>query len=124
MPVYCCRWRSGDISFVSARNKKEAVDALDEHGNAETSDIFEVPEFMLHMRLEDNGKFSFHSFGEVAHFEVMTEAYPLLGALLQFARPTPSQVRQAVREERSRLKRVDAEKPAVREQPKKRVKNA
>ena len=144
MRVFCCRWPNGDISFVAARNKKEAVMALDELGNAETSDVFTVAEFMLHLRLEDNGKFSFQSFGEVAHFEIMTEAYPLLEALVEFARPSTSQVRQAVREERKRLKGREVEEPEtqvgreikkqldaptalvneiVREQAKKRLKN-
>ena len=104
MPVFCCRWPHGDISFVAARNKREAVIALDELGDAETSDIFTVAEFMLHLRLEDNGKLSFRSFGEVAHFEIMTEAYPLLHSLVELARPSTSQVRQAVREERRRMK--------------------
>jgi hypothetical protein len=114
MAVFCCRWPNGDISFVAARNKQEAVIALDELGNAETSDIFTVPEFMLHLRLEDNGKFSFESFGEVAHFEIMTEAYPLLEALLEFAKPSTAQVRQAVREERKRLKGREVKEPETR----------
>ena len=104
MPVFCCRWPNGDISFVAARNRREAVIALDELGNAEASYIFTVAEFMLHLRLEDNGKLSFQGFGEVAHFEIMTEAYPLLESLLELSRPSSSQVRQAVREERRRLK--------------------
>ena len=144
MQVFCCRWQNGDISFVAARNKKGAVIALDELGNAETSDIFTVAEFMLHLRLEDNGKFSFQSFGEVAHFAIMTEAYPLLLALVEFATPSTTQVRQAVREERMRLKAREVEEPEtqvgreikkqldaptalvneiVREQAKKRLKN-
>jgi hypothetical protein len=144
MPVFCCRWPNGDISFVAARNRREAVIALDELGNAETSYIFTVAEFMLHLQLEDNGKLSFQSFGEVAHFEIMTEAYPLLEALVEFARPSTSQLRQAVREERRRLKGGEVEEPEtqvgreikkqldaptvlmneiVREQAKKRLKN-
>jgi len=111
MPVFCCRWPNGDISFAAARNKKEVVIALDEIGNAETSDIFTVAEFMLHLRLEDNGKFSFQSFGEVAHFEIMTEAYPLLETLVEFAKPSASQVRKAVQEERKRLKKREVEQP-------------
>lgn len=111
MPIFCCRWQNGDISFVAARNKKEVLIALDEVGNAETSDIFTVAEFMLHLRLEDNGKFSFQSFGEVAHFEIMTEAYPLLEALVELAKPSASQVRTAVQEERKRLKERKVKEP-------------
>src|SRR3989442_13068222 len=111
MPVFCCRWPNGDISFVAARNKKEVIVALDEVGNAETSDIFTVDEFMLHLRLDDNGKLNFQSFGEVAHFEIMTEAYPLLEALVEFAKPSASLVRKAVQEERKRLKDREVEEP-------------
>ncbi len=56
MRVFCCRWQNGDISFVAARNKEEAVLSLDEVGNAETSDIFPAPKFMLHLRLGDDGR--------------------------------------------------------------------
>jgi hypothetical protein len=111
MPIFCCRWQNGDISFVAARNKKEVVIALDEVGNAETSDIFTVAEFMLHLRLEDNGKLSFQSFGEVAHFEIMTEAYPLLETLVELAKPSASLVRKAVQEERKRLKQRKVKEP-------------
>ena len=114
MPVYCCRWPDGDISFVAARNKKEAIIALDEVGNAEASYIFKVEEFMLHLRLEDSGKLAFESFGEVSHFEIMTEAYPLLENLVQFAKPSASQVRKAVQEERKRLKERAVEEPQTR----------
>jgi hypothetical protein len=114
MPVFCCRWPNGDISFVAGRNKKDAVADLDELGDAETGNVFAVDEFMLHLRLEDNGKLSFHSFGEVAHFEIMTEAYPLLEALVEFAKPSSAQIRLAVKEERRRLKGRQAEKPVVK----------
>src|SRR6185503_3770536 len=100
MPVYCCRWPEGNISFVAARNTKDAIKALDEVGSAEASHIFMVEEFMLHLRLEDSGKLTFESFGEVSHFEIMTEAYPLLENLVQLAKPSPSLVRKAVQEER------------------------
>jgi hypothetical protein len=65
MRVFCCRWQNGDISFVCARNKEEAVLNLDEVGNAETADIFPVPEFMLHLRSQDDGRLSFQFRGSV-----------------------------------------------------------
>ena len=33
---YMCRWHPGDVSFVWASNKDDAVFKLDEQGNAET----------------------------------------------------------------------------------------
>ena len=62
MRVFCCRWQNGDISFVAARNKEEAVLSLDEVGNAEASDIFPSPEFMLHLRLGNDGRLRFQGF--------------------------------------------------------------
>jgi len=29
MPIYMCRWHSGDISFVYASNKEDAIFKLD-----------------------------------------------------------------------------------------------
>ncbi len=34
MPIYMCRWENGDISFVSAVSKDDAIGALDEVGAA------------------------------------------------------------------------------------------
>lgn len=103
MRVFCCRWQNGDISFVAARNKEEAVLSLDEVGNAETSDIFPAPKFMLHLRLGDDGRLSFQGFGEVTESDIMPKAYPVLETLAEFPEPSASRVRQAVRKERKRL---------------------
>jgi hypothetical protein len=35
MPLYLCRWTNGDCSFVFAANRGEAIEGLDEVGNAE-----------------------------------------------------------------------------------------
>ncbi len=144
MRVFCCRWPNGDISFVLARNKEEAVLALDEVGNAETSDIFPAPEFMLHLRLEDDGQLSFQGFGEVTECEILPKAYPVLETLAEFPKPSASSVREAVRKERKRLEGRKGEEPEtligknikrkldaptalvnkiVREQAKKRLRN-
>lgn len=59
MPVLICRWPNGDCSFVSARSKTEAIVRLDEIDNAETSEVFQAPDFMIHLRLADDGGFEF-----------------------------------------------------------------
>jgi hypothetical protein len=81
MPVFICRWPNGDCSFVSAQSKTEAIIRLDEIDNAETSEVFQVPDFMLHLRLADDGSFEFQDFGEDAWDEVR-DACPT------FVRPT------------------------------------
>ena len=111
MHVFCCRWPNGDISFVAARNKEEAVLSLDEVGNAETSDIFPAPEFMLHLRLGDDGRLRFEGFGEVTESDIMPKAYPVLETLTEFPKPSASSIRQAVRKERKRLEGRKGDEP-------------
>ena len=51
MPVYICRWQNGDFSAVSASSRAEAIELLDEVGNAEVCELFAVKNFMVHFRL-------------------------------------------------------------------------
>jgi hypothetical protein len=39
MPLFICRWQNGDFSAVSASSKKDAIELLDEVGNAETCEL-------------------------------------------------------------------------------------
>jgi len=53
MPVYICRWRNGDFSVVSASSQADAIELLDEVGNAEVCDLFPVENFMAHRHLQE-----------------------------------------------------------------------
>jgi hypothetical protein len=53
MPLYICRWQNGDFSAVSASSRTEAIELLDEVGNAEVCELFTVKNFMVHFRLKD-----------------------------------------------------------------------
>ena len=48
MPLYLCRWSSGDCSFVFAANKGEVVECLDEVGIAEGCPLIPLHGFMAH----------------------------------------------------------------------------
>jgi hypothetical protein len=52
MPLYICRWQNGDFSAVSAASKKDAIEVLDEVGNADVCELFTVKNFMVHFRLK------------------------------------------------------------------------
>jgi hypothetical protein len=52
MPLFICRWQNGDFSAVSASSKKDAIELLDEVGNAETSELFTMKNFVVHFRLK------------------------------------------------------------------------
>lgn len=80
MPVYMCRWPNGDLSFVSARNRKNAIVQLDEWGDAEALPLTEVENFMVDFRLADDAELELNSLGESAFDAVWTQAYPVLNA--------------------------------------------
>ena len=82
MPVFLCRWPNGDVSFVSARNKEDAIETLDESDNAELAKLFQIGNFMLDFRLADTGELVFESFGEECETKIMAPAYPLLAKAL------------------------------------------
>jgi hypothetical protein len=52
MPLYICRWKNGDFSAVSAASKTDAIELLDEVGNAEVCELFTVKKFMVHFSLK------------------------------------------------------------------------
>jgi hypothetical protein len=53
MPLFICRWQNGDFSAVSAPSKKDAIELLDEVGNAEVGELFTMKNFMVHFRLKE-----------------------------------------------------------------------
>lgn len=77
-----CRWPNGDVSFVSARNKEDAIVALDEFDNAELAKLFQIGNFMLDFRLVDTGELVFEGFGEECETEIVERAYPILATAL------------------------------------------
>ena len=78
MPLYLCRWTNGDCSFVFAANKGEAIERLDEVGNAEGYPLIGISEFMAHFCLTDTGEVEFEEFGEVTGDMLFEEVYPIL----------------------------------------------
>jgi len=107
-----CRWPNGDVAFVSASNKEDAVVMLDELGNAELAELRQIRDFMVDFRLTDDGELDFHAFGESVLDDIWERAYPLLaqtrltaatddaGELTLAGQET---IREAVRAERQRL---------------------
>lgn len=51
MKLYRCLWPNGDVSLVTAKNKLEAIDALDEVGSAAPDDL-DVVRWPLAIHLE------------------------------------------------------------------------
>jgi len=82
MPLYLCRWPNGDCSVVRANNKGEAVEVLDEIGNAEGCPLITLPTFMVHFRISDVGELELDSLGEATEAALFELAYPLLNEAL------------------------------------------
>jgi hypothetical protein len=84
MPLYICRWQNGDFSAVSASSRSEAIELLDEVGNAEVCELFAVKNFMVHFRLkeevdelDDFVPVEFESFGEGTEDMLCDRVYPV-----------------------------------------------
>jgi hypothetical protein len=73
-----CRWPNGDLSFVSARNREDAIIALDELDNAELAKLRQVRDFMVDVGLTESGDLEFQGFGETCQEDIWNRAYPVL----------------------------------------------
>jgi hypothetical protein len=123
MPLYLCRWTNGDCSFVFAASKGEALELLDEIGNAEGCPLTPIPDFMVHFRFSDDGVFEFEEFGEVTEDVLVETAYPIMSdALLNAPRDEQSgaltpegmeMVKAAVAKERVRVKAKKVAEPGT-----------
>lgn len=120
MPLYLCRWPNGDCSVVRANNKGEAVELLDEIGNAEGCPLVPLPTFMIHLRISDEGEVEFDSFCEATEHVLFELAYPLLNEALlniptdEAGNPTPEgliAISDAVAKERERIRRKKVKEP-------------
>ncbi len=120
MPVFMCRWSNGDFSFVSARDKSKAIEALDEIDNAEGCPLSVVEDFMVHFRLEEDGTFELDGFGEVTENTIWKD-YPILDETLDrifqevkgepLTREDMQVIGEAVSKERERVKPKGVQQP-------------
>jgi len=122
MPVFMCRWSNGDCSFVSARNKSKAIEALDEIANAEGCPLSVVEDFMVHFHLDDDGTLQLEEFGEGTENTIWKD-YPILdetlGQIYEETKDgplTPEYMRvigEAVSKERERVKAKTTKQPST-----------
>ena len=80
MAIYLCRWPNGDFSIVSARSKSDAIEMLDEWGNAEQAIISRITDCMFDFRQSDDGQIELASIGESAEEHSMKRCYSDPGA--------------------------------------------
>jgi len=126
MPVYMCRWENGEVSFVSARSKRDACLLLDEFAAVEPEDLHEVENFMLGFALSDDGGVVLSDLGEATRELFEEKIYPVLYQAKQKAErgveePVKNggpEIRAAVEKERTRLqgkmRQRRAKSPAAR----------
>src|SRR5215470_4418196 len=108
MAVYLCRWPNGEFSVVSARTKDDAIELLDEWGNAEQASLTRMSDCMFDFRLSDDGQIELGGVGEATEEYIMETCYPELQKAVSAAEGDDSedsqkQIRQAVERERTRL---------------------
>jgi hypothetical protein len=84
MPLFICRWQKGDFSAVSASSREEAMELLDEVGNADVAEGFTAKRFMVHFQLkkqvvsmEDPMPIDLEGFGEETYDTRCERVYPV-----------------------------------------------
>jgi hypothetical protein len=112
MPVYLCRWPNGEFSIVSARTKSDAIELLDEWGNAEQASLTRMSDCMFDFRLNDSGKIELGQIGEATDDLIMKTCYPELDKAFasaewdevgqDYSEKGQAQIREAVELERTR----------------------
>jgi hypothetical protein len=113
MAMYLCRWPNGDFSIVSAGTKSDAIELLDEWGNAEQATITRMGDCMFDFCLNDSGEIELAGIGEVTDECIMEICYPELDNAFataewdesgsDFSPAGHAQIRAAVELERTRL---------------------
>ena len=83
MAVYLCRWPNGEFSIVSARTKDDAIELLDEWGNAELASLTRMIDCMFDFRLSDDGQIELGGIGEATEEYIMETCYPELQKALR-----------------------------------------
>lgn len=109
--MYMCRWPNGDLSFVSAQTKEDAIIKLDDWDDAEGAEISQIRNFMVDFRLNDEGELELNEFVQSCRDSILEKAYPRLLSVMRAAPMTPvgapteegtAMIRSAVKEERTR----------------------
>lgn len=113
MANYLCRWPNGDFSIVNAKTKGDAIEMLDEWGNAEQAIVSRMTDCMFDFRLRDDGQIELADIGECTGDSIMKTCYPDLnkafatagwdGDGLDLSEEGRKQIRDAVELERTRL---------------------
>src|ERR1700732_1704355 len=113
MAIYLCRWPNGEFSVVSAKTKSDAIELLDEWGNAEQASLFRMPDCMFDFRLDDDGQIELADIGEATYDHILRTCYPELEKTLEtaegddtgqgYSADSRERIREAVESERTRL---------------------
>ena len=78
MAIYLCRWPNGEFSIVTAKTKGDAIELLDEWGNAEQALLKRMTDCMFDFRLRDDGQIELADVGESTYDRIMESCYPEL----------------------------------------------
>jgi endonuclease/exonuclease/phosphatase family metal-dependent hydrolase len=110
--MFMCRWPNGDLSFVFARNREDAIIMLDEWDNAELAELRQIQSFMVDFNLTDEGELELQAFGERSQDDIWDRAYPVIdqarrnaprNSAGELTEPGKEMMREAVQAEKQRL---------------------
>src|SRR5260370_7719904 len=96
MPLFICRWQNGDCSAVSASSREEAMELLDEVGNADVAEVFTAKRFMVHFQLkkrvdsvEEPVPVDLEGFGQETYDTLCERVYPVYSKASMRVHNTP-----------------------------------
>jgi len=92
MAIYLCRWPNGEFSVVSAKTKSDAIELLDEWGNAEQASLTRMPDCMFDFRLDDDGQIELADIGEATYDHILRTCYPELEKTLEAAEQLKAEI--------------------------------
>ena len=114
-----CRWPNGDLSFVYARTKEDAIVMLDEWDNAELAELRRARDFMVDFRLTDDGELELQAFGECCLDDIWNRAYPVLSeARLKAPATGDGELTSSGKEMIRNAVEAERQRPTGRKQPK------
>lgn len=70
MPMYGVCWENGDVSFISAPNRRAAVAQLDEWASTDPESLQVVNNFAVDFTIDESGNLVFNGFSEYCEHQI------------------------------------------------------
>ena len=112
MPVYLCRWPSGDVSVAAGESEVEVADVLDEVGNPDAAELMQLDHavavhFKLGTRPGEEGTLPlrYEDMSEQLESSIYERAYPVYNEVCMKTDPIIKELIEALQHEKNPIYR-------------------